>query len=158
MMDGTMGQRRFSARTVIARDPAAVFAWVADHRNVPKVLEDVRRWQPLGRRATGEGARFAVTMRLFGQDMDDVLVLDTWEEPRAIGWRSESGANGHTGDWRFRSVGSGTEATLTISYDAPGGVLGGLVAGPLENALRGRLEQALDRMRATLEAGQRPRR
>lgn len=153
-----MAQRRFFARTVIARDPATVFAWVADHRNVPRVLEDVRRWEPIGRRTTGEGATFAVTMRMFGQDHEDVLILDTWDEPVAIGWRSESGWGGHTGDWRFRTVHSGTEATLTITYDAPGGVLGGLAAAPLESALRGRLEQALDRMRATLESAPRRRR
>lgn len=147
-----MSDRSFAARTVIARDPAAVFAWVADYRNVPTVLEGVERWRPLGRRTTGEGARFAVTIRVFAQDMEDVLVLDTWEEPRAIGWRSESGAGRHSGDWRFRPRGAGTEVTLTISYRVPGGVLGGLVAGPLVGAFRGRLEDALERMRVTLEA------
>lgn len=147
-----MSERRFSARTVIARDPATVFAWVADYRNVPRVLEGVERWRPLGRRTTGEGVRFAVTIRVFGQELEDVLVLDTWEEPRAIGWRSESGSAGHSGDWRFRPRGGGTEVTLTIGYRVPGGVLGGLVAGPLVGALRSRLEDALERMRISLEA------
>jgi uncharacterized membrane protein len=146
-----VSDRRFSARTVIARNPAAVFAWVADYRNVPTVLEGVERWEPLGRRTTGEGARFAVTMRVFGQELEDVLVLDTWDEPWAIGWRSASGSGGHSGDWRFRPRVDGTEVTLTISYRVPGGVLGGLVAGPLVGALRTRLEQALDRMRVSLE-------
>jgi len=146
-----MAERRFSARVVIAREPARVFAWVADHRNVPAVLEGVSRWLPLGR-STGLGARFDVAMHALGLPLESVLVLDTWEEPAAIGWRSESGAIAQTGNWRFRPVADGTEVTLTIRYMAPGGVIGGLVAGRVDGMVRARLARALERMKAILEA------
>ena len=146
-----MAHRRFSARTVIARDPADVFAWVADHRNVPTVLEGVDRWEPLGEAVTGVGARFDVSMRALGVPLDNVLVLDRWDEPRAIGWRSESGLIPQSGGWRFEPRPGGTEVTLTIGYEPPGGALGGLLAGRVEGMVRGRLAQALERMRTILE-------
>jgi uncharacterized membrane protein len=146
-----MATRRFNARTVIARPPADVFAWVADHRNVPSVLEGVDRWEPLGDRTGGVGARFDVSMRALGLSLDIVLVLDRWDEPRAIGWRSESGLIAQSGGWRFEACPEGTAVTLTIGYEPPGGALGGLVAGRMDRLVRDRLAEALERMRAALE-------
>jgi uncharacterized membrane protein len=146
-----MTRRRFTAQTVIARDPRDVFAWVSDHRNVPRVLEGVDRWEPLGERVRGEGARFDVSVHALGLALDAVLVLDLWDEPRAIGWRSLSGPVPQTGGWRLEPRPGGTELTLTIGYEPPGGLLGGLLASRVDRLLRGRLEQALERIRVALE-------
>jgi uncharacterized membrane protein len=146
-----MASRRFSARTVIDRPPGDVFAWVADYRNAGSVLEGVDRWEPMGEATTGVGARFDVSMRALGLPLENVLVLDRWEEPRAIGWRSESGPIAQRGGWRFEPRPGGTEVTLTIAYDPPGGAIGGLLAGRVDGLVRGRLERALERMRAALE-------
>jgi carbon monoxide dehydrogenase subunit G len=146
-----MAARRFTARTVIARPPADVFAWVADPRHVALVLEGVDRWEPLGERTTGVGARFDVSMRALGLPMENVLVLDRWDEPRAIGWRSESGLVAQTGGWRFEPRGTGTEVALTIGYEPPGGALGGLVAARVDGIVRQRLVRALERMKDVLE-------
>jgi Polyketide cyclase / dehydrase and lipid transport len=146
-----MPPRRFSARTVIARDPAVVFAWVADYRNAALVLDGVDRWEPLDGPTEGVGARFDVSMRALGLPLENVLVLDRWDEPRAIGWRSESGLIGQAGGWRFEPRPGGTEVTLSIAYEPPGGAVGGLLAGRVDGLVRGRLERALARMKATLE-------
>jgi uncharacterized membrane protein len=146
-----MAARRFTARTVIARPAADVFAWVADPGHVPLVLEGVERWQPLDGRAGGVGARFDVRVRALGVAAETVLVLDRWEEPRVIGWRSESGPVAHSGGWRFAPRGAGTEVALAIDYEPPGGVLGGLVAARVDGVLRERLQRALERMRDLLE-------
>ena len=151
-----MAERRFSAQTVIGRPPSEVFAWVADHRNVARVLDGVRRWEPLGDLDRGLGARFGVAMHVLGLQLENVLVLDTWEEPSAIGWRSESGLIGQFGCWRFKPEPGGTQVTLTIGYRPPGGALGGLVAGQVDAVVRGRLGAALDRMKGILEASPPP--
>jgi len=145
-------ERSFSASVTIARDAAAVFAWVADHRNVTRVLDGVTRWEPLDGRERGVGARFDVSMRALGFPLENVLVLETWDEPRAIGWRSESGLIPQAGGWRFYPAAGGTEVTLTIRYRPPGGALGGLVAGRVDDLVTARLERALERMRDVLES------
>ncbi|HSR26064.1 MAG TPA: SRPBCC family protein [Candidatus Eisenbacteria bacterium] len=149
-----MPPRRFYARIVIARDQGDVFAWVADYRNVASVLEGVERWEPLGETTAGVGARFDVAMRALGVPLANVLVLDRWEKPRAIGWRSESGLVGQTGGWRFQARSRGTDVRLSIAYQPPGGALGALgalLAGRMDGLVRGRLEEALARMKTTLE-------
>jgi uncharacterized membrane protein len=147
-----MSDRRFSARVEIARRPPDVFAWVADHRNVPRVLEGVSRWEPLSERDRGLGARFDVAMRALGFPLENVVVLDRWEEPYAISWRSETGLVPHAGSWRFLPAGGGTEVVLSIRYRPPGGAVGGLVADQVDGLVRGRLQRALERMKAILEA------
>ena len=148
-----MAQRRFSASVRIDRDPEDVFAWVADHRNVPAVLDGVDRWEPLDARTRGRGARFDVSMRALGLPLENVLVLDRWDEPAAIGWRSESGLVPQVGGWRFERRPGGTDVTLTIGYEPPGGAIGGLLAGRVDGLVRDRLQHALERMKARLEVG-----
>jgi len=146
-----MAPHRFSARIEIARPPADVFSWVADPGHVPLVLEGVERWQPLGDRVDAVGARFDVRVRALGVAVDTVIVLDRWEPPRAIGWRSESAPVPHSGGWRFEPRDAGTEVALTIDYEAPGGLLGSLVADRVDGILRERLDRALRRMRDVIE-------
>jgi hypothetical protein len=147
-----MAEHRIDARVEIAREPGDVFAWVADHRNVARVLEGVSRWEPLSGRDRGRGARFDVAVGAMGLRLESVLVLDTWDEPRAIGWRSESGPVAQAGTWRFAPANGGTAVTLAIRYLPPGGPLGSLLAGQVDGLARARLEQALGRMKAILEA------
>jgi uncharacterized membrane protein len=146
-----MALRRFAARIRIARRPEEVFAWVADHRNVPRALDGLESWAPLGPRTTGRGARFAVSVHALGLSLDNVLVLDTWAAPRAIGWRSESGTVFHAGCWRFEPRPGATEVELSIGYEPPGGIVGRLVAGRVDGVVRHRMERALARMRDLIE-------
>lgn len=149
----------FTARLAVASTPRQAFDFVADHRNVPRVLDGVTRWQPLSRQTRGLGARFDVEMRTLGIPLRNVLVLDVWEEPARIGWRSESGLVEQRGRWTFMPVAGGTEIELTIAYTPPGGVLGSVAAGGAAGIVRRRLETALARMRELLaESAAPPRR
>lgn len=141
----------FTARTTIDRPPGDVFAWVADYRNVRRVLDGVERWQPLGDRTRGVGARFDVSMRALGLPLENVLVLDRWAEARTIGWRSESGLIPQSGSWRFEPHGTGTDVTLAISYEAPGGAVGELLAARADGIVRRRLDEGLERMKELVE-------
>lgn len=134
----------------IAALPEDVFDFMADYRNVRRALDGVTRWQPRGR-ATGLGARFDVEMTVVGLPLSGVLVLDRWDRPREIGWKSESGMVRQRGGWRFTPGAGGTEVQLLISYEPPGGALGNLAAGPLGGIVRRRLERALERTAELLE-------
>ncbi|MGH7904842.1 MAG: SRPBCC family protein [Candidatus Dormibacteraceae bacterium] len=143
--------RTFTAREIVRAAPEAIFDFVADHRNVPLVLEGVSRWEPVGRRTSGGGARFEVEMKTLGFPLAEVLVLDLWDRPRAIGWRSESGFIPQRGGWRLVPREAGTEIELSISYQPPGAGLGNLVAGAVEGIVRHRLEAALTSIKERLE-------
>ena len=144
--------REFAARVSAACTPRQAFDFVADYRNVPRVLDGVTRWQPLTRRARGVGARFEVEMRTLGFPLQNVLALDAWDEPTSIGWRSESGLVEQRGGWTFTAHGRQTEIELRIAYQPPGAALGNLLASRADGLVRRRLETALERMKALLEA------
>jgi uncharacterized membrane protein len=146
-----MAEHRFSAGITVARPAEAVFDWVADYRHVAEVLEGVERWEPLQGETRGLGARFDVSMSALGLPLENVLVLDRWEEPSTIGWRSESGLLQQSGRWDFRPRGEGTAVSLSIGYVPPLGVVGQLVAGEVDSLVRERLRRALEEMKRILE-------
>lgn len=146
-----MPERHFDASTLIQRNPEAVFDWVADYHNVPRVLRGVSRWEPLGPVTRGVGARFDAELNLLGIPLANALVLDTWDEPRAIAWHSESGVIAQRGEWRFERRPDGTEVTLTITFQPPGGTAGSLVAQRVDGLVRQRLQAALSSMKKILE-------
>jgi uncharacterized membrane protein len=90
-------------------------------------------------------------MRALGFPLENVLVIDTWREPHAIAWHSETGPIRQTGGWSFRQENGGTEVTLSISYKPPAGQVGAAVAGRVDGVVRKRLEKALQRLKREVE-------
>lgn len=144
--------REFSAAVTIQCAPERAFDFVADHRNVRRVLEGITRWDPVQPGAEGRpGARYEVEMRTLGIPLSNRLELDRWERPRRISWHSVSGLIEQRGGWTFAPAGSGTRVTLRIAYQPPGAGLGDFLAGRADAVVRRRLVRALEAMRGLLE-------
>lgn len=142
----------FTATVVVRTSPERAFDYFADHRHVAKVLEGVTRWEPVGSRSTGIGARYNVELVTMGFPLRSVLRLNRWRRPREIGWVSESGMIKQEGGFTFTAVPEGVRVQLRIAYVPPASVVGALVARRMEGAVRQRLQRAMDRIRDTLEA------
>lgn len=134
------------ARTFIGAAPEEAFDWIADYRNVPRVLEGVSRWEPVTRRRSGVGARFDVEMHTLGVPLSSELELTEWERPRRIAWTSRGGLIHQDGAWTIEPEDGGSSVELTIDYVPPAAALGNFLAGPVERLARGRLQKALDHM------------
>lgn len=147
-----MGWREFKSSREIATSPARAFEFVADYRNVARVLEGVTRWRPLGRSTRSEGARFEVEMKTLGIPLGNILILDGWKPGELISWRSESGLIAQRGRWRFEAIGKGTLVSLEIAYQPPGAAVGNFLAARVDSTVRARLTRALREMAAVLEA------
>jgi len=142
----------FAATVVVHTSPERAFDYFADHRHVAKVLQGVTRWEPIGSRSTGIGARYNVELVAMGFPLGSVLRLNRWRRPHEIGWVSESGVIKQKGGFTFTAVPEGVRVELRIAYVPPASVVGALVARRLEGAVRQRLQRAMDRIRYTLEA------
>ena len=147
-----MATRRFEASVAMDVSPEAVFDWIADYRNVPRVVDGISRWEPSGRQTTGRGARFDVEMKTLGVPLANELELVDWDRPRRIGWRSRSGLIKQEGGWTIVKRRDGVAVTLRIEYEPPAAAVGNLLAGPVEALARRRLQQALQRIAEELEA------
>lgn len=146
-----MAARRFQAGTFVACSPEEAFEWIADYRNVPRVLEGVTRWDPVGRKTRGKGARFEVEMRTLGIPLTSMLEVHEWEPPRMIAWRSLGGLIEQEGAWEIDPEPDGVTVRLTIDYVPPAAAVGNILAAPVEALARRRLQAALDRMGEYLE-------
>jgi uncharacterized membrane protein len=132
--------------------PERAFDYFADHRHVAAVLDGVRRWEPIGAKTRGIGARYDVEMVVLGIPLESVLRLDRWERPRAIGWVSESGIIKQEGRFTFTPTADGVRIVLSIAYVPPASFLGAAVAGRVDRVVRRRLQGALEHIRDKLEA------
>jgi uncharacterized membrane protein len=147
-----MATLEFSAAVTVKTTPERAFDYFADYHHVADVLEGVSRWEPIGDRKTGAGARYRVEMTAFGLPLKNVLRLSRWQRPDEIAWVSETGLVKQEGGFRFRGVAGGVRIELRIAYRPPASVIGAAVARQLDGLVRHRLERALERIREVLEA------
>lgn len=147
-----MSVRRLQTSILVQAPRPAVFRWVGDYRNAQTALEGVREWRPLDpARAAGAGARFSVRIGVLGLTAGAVLVLDTWDEPAAIGWHADQGPVAVRGRWTFAEHPAGTDVTLSLEYEPPGGLIGALGADRLAGLGRHRLQAGLEAIREGVE-------
>jgi uncharacterized membrane protein len=141
----------FGAAVTVKTTPERAFEYFADYHHVAQVLEGVTRWEPMGGRSRGIGARYRVEMKALGLPLRNVLRLDRWRPPEEIGWVSESGLVKQEGRFQFGRVKDGVRIELRIAYEPPASVIGAAVARRLDPMVRARLQQALERIRDLLE-------
>lgn len=150
-----MGQVEFTAEVTVKCTPERAFDYFADHRHVAAVVEGVSRWEPIGAKTRGVGARYDVEMNAFGFPLTSVLRLNRWKRPEEIGWVSESGLIKQEGGFTFRKVssrsGPAASIRLRIAYEPPASFIGAAIAGRMDGTVRRRLKRALERIREMLE-------
>jgi Polyketide cyclase / dehydrase and lipid transport len=146
-----MAAREFSAAVTVKCSPEHAFDYFADHRHVAAVVDGVTKWEPIGSKTEGVGARYEVEMVALGFPLKSVLRLDRWRRPHEIGWVSEKGLIKQEGGFTFTKVSGGVHIVLRIAYTPPGAILGAAVAGSVDGVVRGRLQKALERIRGVLE-------
>lgn len=147
-----MAGRKLTAKLLIERPADSVFAFVADYRNVPRLLEGVKTWRPIGGRSEGVGARYLVGLTALGFSVEARIRISEWTRGKVIAWVSESSPIENHGSWRFRSRSGGTELSLELDYTPPAGGVGNFLAARIEGIVRARILKALGDMKAELEA------
>ncbi len=147
-----MARLEFSASVTAKTTPERAFDYFADYRHGAGGFEGGSRWEPVGSKTEGVGARYRVEMTALGLPLRNVLRLSRWRRPEEIGWVSESGLVKQDGGFTFREVAGGVWIGLRIAYEPPASVLGAAAARRLDGLLRRRLERALERIRDVLEA------
>lgn len=147
-----MAKLEFEAAVDVRTTPERAFDYFADYRHVAQVLDGVTRWEPIGAKTRGAGARYDVEMVQFGVPLRNVLRLDRWRRPHAIGWVSESGLIKQEGGFAFKAIEGGVRIELRIAYEPPASFIGAAVARRFDSAVRARLEEALARIKGQLQS------
>jgi uncharacterized membrane protein len=146
-----MARFEFKSAVTVKSSPERAFDYFADHRHVAEVLDGVSKWEPVGTKTRGVGARYNVELVAFGLPLRSVLKLNLWRPPEEIGWVSESGLIKQDGGFTFEKVPAGVRVELRIAYEPPASFVGAALARPLDRMVRERLKRALERIRERLE-------
>jgi uncharacterized membrane protein len=109
-------------------------------------------WEPVeGEPTTGPRARFWVDVQVGSIDLGGTVEVVVFDPPHELAWTDVSGID-NRGRWILRERDEGTEVTVRISYQAPGGILA-LLAGWLGiPILRGDVRRSLAALKQRLEA------
>ena len=145
--------RAVTGRTVtVAKPRSEVYAFWHDHRNLPRVIENVRAVE---READGT---YRWTIATLGDRTIEMRTRNTVErENEEIRWVSAEGSPVDTeGRVTFRDAPAdrGTEVTLTMRYRLPGGELGRLAAKALGRSPGVQARRSAKRLKMLLETGE----
>jgi uncharacterized membrane protein len=147
-----MARFEFKSEVKVRSSQELAFDYFADYRHVAEVLEGVSRWEPVGAKTRGVGARYNVELVAFGLPLRSVLRLNRWRPAEEIGWESESGLIKQDGGFTFQKVPGGVRIELRIAYEPPASFVGAALARPLDRMVRERLRRALERIKDRIEA------
>jgi uncharacterized membrane protein len=147
-----MARFEFKSAVTVKSSPERAFDYFADYHHVAAVLDGVRKWEPVGTKTRGAGARYNVELVAFGLPLRSVLKLNVWKRPEEIGWVSESGLIKQDGGFTFEKTPAGVRIELRIAYEPPASFVGAALARPLDRMVRERLKKAMERIRDRLEA------
>src|SRR5258708_38358443 len=125
-----MARFEFKSAVTVKASPERAFDYFADHRHVAEVLDGVSKWEPVGTKTRGVGARYNVELVAFGLPLENVLRLDRWERPEEIGRVSESGLIKQDGGFRFEKVPAGVRIEVGTAYLAPASFVGAAPGRP----------------------------
>ena len=146
-----MARFEFKSAVTVKASPERAFDYFADHHHVAEVLDGVSKWEPVGTKTRGLGARYHVELLAFGLPLRSVLKLNRWRRPGEIGWVSESGLIRQDGGFTFEKVPAGVRIELRIAYEPPASFVGAALARALDRTVRARLKKAMERIRERLE-------
>ena len=140
-------------RTVlISRPRAELYAFWRDFRNLPRFMHNIQR-------VTIEDSKRShwVVAAPAGRtvEWDSIITEDKPDE--LIAWRSVEGAsvrNSGRVEFRDSTAGRGTEVSVTIAYDPPGGSLGQLIAKLFQREPKIQARQDLRRFKQLMETGE----
>lgn len=149
---GNQGPRIVRAVT-IRRSAADLYAFWRDIENLQRVIKD-----PVSITATSANeSHWRVTAPTGTVEWDSLIIND---EPGAlIAWRSREGAevpNAGTVRFELAPGDEGTEVTVALEYDPPGGALGKLAAKLTGEDAGLQVAITLKRLKALMEAGEIP--
>jgi uncharacterized membrane protein len=143
---------RLNSSVKVDATPEEVWNFISEPDNYPKFLVGLTRWEVVGERRGGLGARFRTLINVGAADVGGLIEVVEWHPPSDIAFTSVTGLD-QRGRWRIREASDGrTRVEFRWAYGVAGGGIGGLVAERIAApGLRRRLRRSMGRLKTILE-------
>jgi uncharacterized membrane protein len=148
----TAGAIKVEKTVRIERQPDELYQYWRNLENLPHVMSQLESVEVINDRLSHWVVK---TLPIGGPKVEwDAQIINEVEN-ELIGWRSLRGADvDNAGSVRFRRTddGKGTDLTVTLQYEPPGGRLGALVAKIFGEDPQQKIEEDLQRFKESMEA------
>jgi uncharacterized membrane protein len=138
-----------SDSVVVARPVPEVFAFVADHENLPAWTVGVKQARRLTDGPPANGSRYRVVGTLLGRPVGASYLVTGLEPGRSFEGAMTSPVFGFCERYRFESAGDGTRVSMTATVEPRG--LFRLLAPVLAAGVRRQVKADHRRLKAVLE-------
>ena len=129
-----------------------VWDYIADPGNYLDFVVGMTRWEVVGKKRNGLGARYKMLVRLGAADVGGQIEIVEWNPPTDMALNSVTGADQRM-RWRLRPGSPGmTKVELRWAYGVAGAGIGGLIAERLAAPqLRRDLKASLTMLKRAVE-------
>jgi uncharacterized membrane protein len=119
-------------------------------------MSGVTRWEVVGERRSGLGARYRMLMRVGSAELGGLVEIVECSPERDMAWSSVTGVD-QRGRWRLREVGGDrTRVEFRFAYGVAGaGITGYLSERVAAPSIRRNVRRSLQRLRTQVEHEQR---
>ncbi len=143
---------RVKADIVVSAPPELVWQMVADPSRYLHFVSGITRWEVVGDKRDGLGARYRMLMRVGSAEIGGLVEIVEWSTDRDIAWVSVTGVD-QRGRWRLRTTPEGdTRIEFRLAYGVAGSGISGWVAEQLAApTVRGHLRRSLQQLKRQVE-------
>jgi uncharacterized membrane protein len=147
---------RIRESTVISAPPKLIWDYLQDPDNALRYMSGVTRWEVVGERRSGLGARYRMLMKVGSAEMGGLLEIVECSAERDLAWSSVTGVD-QRGRWRLREVGGGrTRVEFRFAYGVAGaGITGYISERVAAPSVRRNVRRSLQQLRTEVEHEQR---
>ena len=140
----------------ISAPPQTVWDYLADPENYLRFMSGITRWEVVGDRPNGLGARYRILLRVGAAEVGGLIEVVEWDEPYDQAWHSVTGVD-HRGRWRIRELDDGSsKVEFRFAYGVVGGGIAGLITEVASAPIvRGQMRRTLGQLKRQVEHEQR---
>jgi uncharacterized membrane protein len=144
---------RVESQIEISAPPALVWQYVSDPARYLHFMSGITRWEVVGGKRTGLGARYRMLLRVGSAEVGGLIEIVEFADDADLAWTSITGVD-QRGRWRLRAGNQGrsTMTTLRLSYGVAGsGISGWLAEQVAAPSVRGHLRRSLQQLKRQVE-------
>ncbi len=136
----------------ISASPQMIWDYIAEPENYLHFMSGITRWEVVGDKRTGLGARYRMLIRVGAAEVGGLIEIVEWHEGHDMAWTSVTGVD-QRGRWRLREADDGrTRVELRFAYGVAGAGIPGLIAERLgAPQLNGHLRRSLQQLKRQVE-------
>ncbi len=144
---------RVNRSITVSAPPEAVWRFVSDPSHYLHFMDGITRWEVVGRRRTGLGARYRVLMHVGSAEIGGLVEVVEHVPGRELAWASVTGTE-QRGRWRLRPDSDNpthTRVELRLGGNAAGGIAGQIAGWVARPTISRHMQRSLRELRRQVQ-------